>query len=134
MNRKKSIIAAATFTGLLMLTVLALGFGNLQADAGGTADTPNTAEVAPPATDNTDMAQALQEWQNYSAELEQTVQTLQERDLAYQRQLDAANATILQLEAQVNNSGNSGSSFFGEESHEHEQHEHETQTFQGFDD
>jgi hypothetical protein len=50
-NRTKSIIAAGTFTGLILITILALGFGSLQANSEGTAVMPDTAEIAPPATD-----------------------------------------------------------------------------------
>lgn len=132
MNRKKSIIAAGTFTGLVLITILALGFGSLRAKAEETAVKSDTAEIAPPATDNMELEQALQEWQNYSAELEQTVRTLQERDLTYQQQLEAANETIIQLEGQVNTAN---SSFREEdESHEREEHEYEEHEYGEYDD
>ncbi len=122
MNRTKSIITAGTFTGLVLLTILALGSGVLQASSSEPAIMPVTAEIAPSATGNVELEQALQEWQSYSAELEQTVQTLQARDLAYQQQLEAANQTITQLEGQVNSANRS--LYQEAESHEHEEHEH----------
>lgn len=132
MNRTKSIIVAGTFTGLILITMLALGFGRLQANSEGTAVMPDTAEMAPPATGNMEMEQALQEWQTYSAELERTIQTLQERDLAYQQQLEAANETILQLEGQINSANNSY--YEEDESHKYEEHEHEEHEYGEYDD
>jgi hypothetical protein len=47
MDRKKGILAAGTFTGLILITILALGFGNFQASAAGEGvSMPNTAETA----------------------------------------------------------------------------------------
>lgn len=123
MNRTKGILAAGTFTGLILITILALGFGRLQASsADNNAELPATAEIVPPSTDNADMEQALQEWQNYSHELEQTISALQARDVAYQQQLEAANATITSLQDEINNT-NSVSRFEEHESNEHEAHE-----------
>jgi hypothetical protein len=132
MNRTKSIIAAGTFTGLILITILALGFGRLQANSEGTIVVPDTVEIAPPATDNMELEQALQEWQDYSVELEQTIQTLQERDIAYQQQLEAANETIIHLEGQVN--GANSSYYEEDESHEHEEHEDEEHEYGEYDD
>lgn len=131
MDRKKGILAAGTLTGLVLITILALGFGHLQAQsAADTAVAPTTTEVSLPETNGMTAEEALQAWQAYSAELEQTVLTMQERDAAYQQQLDAANQTILQLQDQIN-SANSAPAFFGDdherfehEAHEHEEHEH----------
>lgn len=131
MDRKRGILAAGTLTGLLLITLLALGFGNLQAkSAEDTAVAPAAAAVALPQTNGMTTEQALQAWQDYSAQLEQTVQTMQERDAAYQQQLDMANQTIIQLQDQINSANSAPTtSFFGER--EHEAHEHE---FGEFDD
>jgi predicted nucleic acid-binding Zn-ribbon protein len=128
MNRTKGILAAGTLTGLVLITILALGFGNLQAkSADDTAVAPAAAEVSLPQTNGLTTEEALQAWQDYSVQLEQTVQTMQGRDAAYQQQLDAANQTIIQLQDQINSANSApASSFFGEhEEHEHEEHEHE---------
>jgi hypothetical protein len=123
MNRTKSILAAGTFTALVLITLLALGFGNLQAKS---ADTSTTGEIQLPQTiDQTSgmtPEQAVQAWQDYSSQLEQTVRTMQTRETAYQQQLDAANLTILQLQDQINSINSAPArSFFGE--HEHGEHD-----------
>lgn len=137
MNRKKGILAAGTFTGLVLITLLALGFGNLQAKSvADTAVAPAAAEVVLPETNGMTNEQALQAWQDYSAQLENTVQTMQERDATYQQQLEAANQTILQLQDQIN-SANSAPAFYGDddddryghEEHEYEEHEHEHEEY-----
>ncbi len=126
MNRTKSILAAGTFTALVLITLLALGFGNLQAKSADTAVAPAAGEVQLPQiidqTNGMTPEQAVQAWQDYSAQLEQTVRTLQTRETAYQQQLDAANQTILQLQDQINSINSAPApSFFGE----HERGEHD---------
>ncbi len=132
MDRKRGILAAGTLTGLVLITLLALGFGNLQAKSvEDTTVAPTTAEVALPQTNGMAAEEALQAWQDYSAQLEQTVQTMQGRDAAYQQQLEAANQTIIQLQDQINSANSApAASFFGE----HEEHEHEEHEFGDFDD
>jgi len=131
MNRKKGIIAAGTFTGLILLTILALGFGSLQTSSADSEADSSAADISPPATDNVNAEQALQQWQTYGAELEQTVRTLQERDLAYQQQLEQANQTIttLQNEINANNSAPANQQY-----KEHERAEHESYEFGERDD
>ena len=131
MNRKKGIIAAGTFTGLILLTILALGFGNLRASSANSGADSSAADISPPATDNVNAEQALQQWQTYGAELEQTVRTLQERDLAYQQQLEQANQTITTLQNQIN-ANNSAPAYQDHE--EHERAEHELSVFGEHDD
>lgn len=144
MDRTKGILAAGTFTGLILITTLVLGFGNLRARSVEDAAVPlKAANIIPPPTDGIELEQALQEWQTYSAELEQTVRTMQDRETAYQQQLDAANQTILQLQNEINRANNASVTSFSEEhesgedesreheSIEHESHEHE---FEEFDD
>ena len=128
MNRTKAILAAGTITGLLLLTILALGLGDLQAkSAGDTAVPPSTVEVQLPPTNGMTNEEALQAWQTYCAELEQTVRTMQERETAYQQQLDAANQTILQLQDQVNSANSAPAYHDDDDRYEHEEHEHEEQ-------
>jgi predicted nucleic acid-binding Zn-ribbon protein len=126
MNRTKSILAAGTLTALVLITLLALGFGNLQAKSADTAVAPAAGEVQLPQTmDQTSgmtPEQAVQAWQDYSAQLEQTVRTMQTRETTYQQQLDAANQTILQMQDQINSINSAPAPFFSEE-HEHGEHE-----------
>lgn len=131
MNRKKGILAAGTLTGLVLITILGLGFGNLGALANGGTDTAVPQQIPQePQISTTDPAaeEAVQAWQDYSAELEQTVKVMQEREAAYQSQLNQANGTIVNLQDQINSS-NSAASSGGSASHddddryEHEEHE-----------
>ena len=122
MNRKKGVLTAGALTGLLLVVLLGLGFGNSQAkSADATAVAPAAVVESLPQTNGMTTEEALQAWQDYSAQLEQTVQTLQGRDAAYQQQLDLANQTIVQLQDQINsaNSAPAASFFGGHESHEH---------------
>ena len=133
MTRTKGILAAGTLTGLILITLLGLGFGNLGA-ASGSSDTAVPQELPQqPQINTTDPAaeEAIKAWQEYSAELEQTVRVLQDREAAYQTQLDAANQTIINLQDQINSTNSAASSastfqFGGEhEEHEHEGYEHD---------
>lgn len=111
MNRIKGILAAGTFTGLVLITLLALGFGGLGASANSGTAVPQEATALPlEPTTNLSTDEAVQAWQQYSAELEQTVQTLQNRESTYAAQIDAANQTILQLQDQINSSNKAASS------------------------
>ena len=143
MNRKKGILAAGTLTGLVLITILGLGFGNLGALAsGGSSDTAVQQEIPQqPQVDTTDpaAAEAVQAWQDYSSELEQTVRVMQEREAAYQSQLDQANNTIVNLQDQVNTSNSAASSSGAyyenddDDRYEHEEHEsHESH--EGYED
>ncbi len=143
MNRTKGILAAGTLTGLVIITLLGLGFGNLSAlVSGGSSDSATAVpqEVIPqePQVNTTDPAaeEAVKAWQDYSAELEQTVRTMQERESAYQQQIDTANNTIVNLQDQINSSNSSAaSSGVGsyEEHEEHEHEEHEDEEHEGFE-
>lgn len=122
MNRTKGILAAGTLTGLVLITILALGFGNLRADrnADVAAETAVSPVNVPAATTASSAAgaqineEAVQAWQQYSAELEETVRTMQTREAAYQAQIEAANQTILQLQDSIN-TANSGASFYDDD-------------------
>ncbi len=139
MNRTKGIIAAGTLTGLVLITLLALGFGNLRAAGGSDTAVPNapTAELPTPDTSVQTNDEALQAWQEYSAQLEQTVRTMQEREATYQTQLDAANQTILQLQNDINSANASAPAYTGDDDddrYEHEGSEHEHEEHEEHDD
>ena len=128
MNRKKGILAAGTLTGLVLITILGLGFGNLGAIASGGSEDTAVQQVIPqePQITTTDpaAAEAVQAWQDYSSELEQTVRVMQEREAAYQSQLEQANGTIVNLQDQINTSNSAISSGVTHSEHEeHEEHE-----------
>jgi prophage DNA circulation protein len=134
MNRTKGILAAGTLTGLVIITLLGLGFSNLGAAKDSVSETAVPQEVIPqePQIAATDPAaqEAVQAWQDYSAELEQTIRVMQERENAYQAQIEAANQTIVQLQDQVNSANSAASNtltsnIFGHEHEEHEGFEHD---------
>ncbi len=106
MNRTKGILAAGTLTGLVLMTLLALGFSNIGAKSGDeeTAVTEPTSApvVIEQPVDNSADEAAVQAWQDYAAQLETTVNTMQSRENEYQAQLEGANQTIIQLQDQVN--------------------------------
>ncbi len=103
MNRHKGILAVGAFTGLIFITLLALGLGSLGAVADGGTAVPQEANQLPQSqTTNLAADEALKAWQQYSAELEETVRTMQNREGTYQSQIDIANQTILQLQDQIN--------------------------------
>lgn len=127
MNRTKGILAAGTLTGLVIITLLGLGFSKLGATADNATAVPQEAIPQQPQIDTTDPAaqEAIKAWQDYSAELEQTVRTLQERENEYQSQINAANDTIVKLQDQVNSANSAASSMINFGGGEHEEHEHE---------
>ena len=101
-----------------VIVLLALGIGNLSADGEtGTA----VEDVTLPQTDELTSEEALQAWQEYSNELEQTVRTMQERETAYRQQLEAANDTITQLEGEING----GSTGYDDDDDEYDEHEYD---------
>ena len=46
--------------------------------------------------------EVLQAWQQYSADLEQVVLTMRDRESRYQMQINLANQTIIQLQDELN--------------------------------
>ncbi len=127
MTRYKGIIIAGTFSGFVIITLLALGFGSLRAGAdSGASISPEESQLPLPETTDLTAEEALQAWQQYSAELEQTVRTMQGRENTYQSQIDAANQTILSLQDQVNttNAGSNGF-FFNDDDNDEVHTEHE---------
>ena len=116
MNRIKGILAAGTLTGLVLITILALGWDSVGGAAANTPVEP-AAIVQPMATD----AGALQA---QNVQLQNVLQTMQAREAQYQAQIEAANQTITQLESQpVAQSANSRASFSGEREHEGFEHD-----------
>lgn len=146
MNRTKGILAAGSLTGLVLITVLALGFSGLGAWGTGEAETavtePTPTIIQEPQVDQ-NASETVRAWQKYGRDLETTVQTMQEREAQYQAEIEAANQTILQLQDQVNSANAAASiqviapanknvsvnqsapapTFHEDESHEHEEHE-----------
>lgn len=132
MNRTKGILAAGTLTGLVVITLLALGFGNLGASGGQGETNTAVSEPAPviieqqqPVDNSADEA-AVQAWQEYTTQLENTVQTMQSRENEYQAQLDAANQTIINLQDQMNtaNAAAGAPTHYDDDDHgEHEDHD-----------
>jgi hypothetical protein len=105
MNRTKGILAAGSLTGLVLMTIFALGFSGLGAWGTGEGETavtePTPTVIQQPQIDQ-NASEAVQAWQKYGRDLETTVQTMQQREAQYQAQIEAANQTILQLQDQVN--------------------------------
>jgi len=131
MNHNKGILAVGVIAGLAIITLLALGLGNVGAVANSGTAVPQEANQLPlPQTANLTANEALQAWQQYSAELEQTVRTMQGRENTYQSQIDMANQTILQLQDQINaanSATNSGATYTDDDGYagheEHDEHE-----------
>jgi hypothetical protein len=134
MTRYKGIIVAGTFSELAIITLLALGFGSLRAVADSGTTIPREESQLPlPETTNLTVEEALQAWQQYSVELEQTVRTMQDRENTYQSQMDLANQTILLLQDQANTAGGSasaGPAFFDDDNDEHHGEHEGSQEFE----
>ena len=107
MNRIKGILAAGTLTGLILATMVAFGFQRPS-----TSTVEETA-VAPeiiinpivmpeeqPVNETNQME--VQELESYTQQLETALQTMQERESAFQAQINQANQTIIALQDQVN--------------------------------
>jgi hypothetical protein len=147
MNRTKGILAAGSLTGLVLVTILALGFPDTGANSDNDQETavsePTPIVIQQPETDS-NKNKAIQAWQTYSSDLENTVKTMQQREEAYRAQIEAANQTILQLQDEVNSANAAASVQISapvsapapvnhddddggdeHEEHEHEEHEHE---------
>lgn len=121
MNRAKGILVAASLTGLVLLTFLALGFGRTIANSNDITGPPPTApQFASSGASNNDVQQQFQAWRKYSQELEQMVRIMQERETQYQQQIESASQTIGQLQDEINrvNLLRSRSRFEEQEGHE----------------
>lgn len=132
MSQKKGIIAAGMLTGLVMLTLLALGFTNVQALLKQDATDAQLAEPLPvlQAPDGASTAD-VQALQDYAAELEAALQTMQDRETQYRQQLEAANQTITEMQQPVQ--PNFGRYEDDDEWYEHEEHEHEEHEQEAFE-
>jgi septal ring factor EnvC (AmiA/AmiB activator) len=122
MNRTRGILIAASLTGFVLITILALGFGRAKVDS-----TDNSAlglsapQRTATGTSQASLQQQLEAWQKYGQELEQTVRIMQARESQYQQQLDSANQTIVQLQDEINggNRSRARSIFAEREDHEY---------------
>ncbi|MGD2079090.1 MAG: hypothetical protein PVH18_11955 [Chloroflexota bacterium] len=124
MNRRNGIIIALSLTGLVLITILALGFGRAKAQSSdGTGVPPVAPQLPAGGQEDGDVRQELKAWQAYSRQLEQTVLIMQDRETQYQQELDAANQTIGQLQDELNSGNRLGTRFFSGEHDEHEEHE-----------
>ena len=128
MSQKKGIIAAGMLTGLVILTLLALGFTNVQALL--KQDKPAAPLAEPlPALQPADGASTadVQALQDYTGELEAALQTMQDRETQYRQQLEAANQTITEMQQPVQPDFGryEDDDRYEHEEYEHEEHEHE---------
>jgi S-adenosylmethionine synthetase len=107
--RLRNILAAGALTGLVLATILAFAWQSAPTDA-----QPASTEVPTAGTLSAENEQ-----------LRQAVNILQQREAAYQSQIEAANQTILQLQAA------GGNRFQDDDEHESqwEEHEHEENEF-----
>ena len=121
MNRLKGMIAAGTLTGLILITVVVLSIRNANAAAEPASAPVLITQDQPDASLNGE--EAVQAWQTYSAELENTIRVMQDREGQYQTELEAANTTILDLQDQLNNANQTSSYREHEEHEEHEDNE-----------
>lgn len=136
MNRTKGILAAGTLTGLVLVTLLALGFRNVDGQGQAATAVPEII-VQPVMSPAAESSQVDNTDQSYTQQLEAALTTLQAREAAYRTQLDAANQTIVQLQDQINSDraaqavsapANNSLNTFGE----HEEHEG-SGVFEGFE-
>lgn len=133
----KRILATGAFAGILIVTLLAMGFGNLgannnSAESGLPLATQSLDSIAPNSTD----AEALQQ---YSTELEQALRTMQERETTYRTQLDLANQTIVEMQDQLTSP--TMNRYSGDDDHEahddhddHEEWHEEHEEYEEYDD
>lgn len=138
MNRVKGILAAGTLTGLVLVTVLALGFKSVKSQTQESTAVPEIIvqpiieSATMPASDAatiTGSSQPTNTEQSYIQQLEETLTIMQGREAVYRDQIDAANQTILQLQDQINADRtaqatfNSSVSSYHENDDDHEEHD-----------
>lgn len=105
MQRHKGIILTGALSGLVIISLLMAALGNIAAVNDQSTVVPQEVpqEVQQiEQTTNLNNDEALQAWQQYSAELEQAVMIMQNRENTFQTQIQMANQTILQLQEQLN--------------------------------
>lgn len=107
--RLRNILAAGALTGLVLATILAFAWQSAPADSQPAATEVPTADTL----------------RAENQQLRQAVNILQQREAAYQSQIEAANQTILQLQAA------GGSRFQNDDRHESQwqETEHEENEF-----
>ena len=118
MNRTKSIIAAGSLTGLVLATVLALGFRDLTQVTQTTTPAPEIILQPLPPDSTADPT---------VAELQAQIDALLAREGQYQAVIEQANQTIIDLQTQQTPllSAQMGGGGEYEEHDEHEEHEHD---------
>lgn len=109
-GRLRNILAAGALTGLVLATMLAFVWQSK-------ASEPQPVTVDASGTD----ALRIE-----NEQLRQALDTLQQREAAYQSQIEAANQTILKLQA----AGDSASVNFKEDDDEWEEREHEEDEYE----
>lgn len=112
-GRLRNILAAGALTGLVLATIIAFAWQSTPADAQPAAGVPTT-----------DTLRAENQ------QLRQAVDTLQQRESAYQSQIEAANQTILRLQAAndgqfVDDDADDEWEEHEDDEHEHDEHEYE---------
>lgn len=139
-NRKRltNVLIAGTLTVLVLTMFLAFRDGGTAVAETSATSEPTITETTSVTTTNADIAtlQAqIEALQAQNTELRTAVETMQEREAEYQRQIEIANQTITELSAQTGSlavggglSGESteGSSLFGfaVQPHSHGGHNH----------
>lgn len=132
MKRVTGIIVAGMLTGTVLVTVLALGIRNF-ARANQTTDTPTVSE--PAASDPIIIEQnipvdsgapSVGVQTGQQSQVDELLATMAEREAAYQAQLDAANQTIQQMQAQQQvQPAPSSPAYYDDDEHERGEYEHE---------
>lgn len=112
-SRLRNILAAGALTGLVLATIIAFAWQSTPADAQPAAAGAPTADTL----------------RAENEQLRQAVDTLQQREAAYHSQIEAANQTILQLQAA--NNGQFVDDDEDDEWGEHEDEEHEYEEHEG---
>lgn len=111
-ERLRNILAAGALTGLVLATILAFGWQDARRTEA--QDDVRREAGAVPAED------ALRA---ENEQLRQAVDTLQQREGAYQSQIEVANQTIRQLEGTGSGRFEDDDEWEEDEEHEHEEHE-----------
>lgn len=102
MNRMHALLMAGGLTGLMLATMLALGFGgDRSAAALGRLSAASTAEPTPPAITSTLPAETpadVDALQEQNRQLREAVRLMQTREAEYLRQIEAANQALGQTQ------------------------------------
>lgn len=137
MERMKAIFVAGGLTGLVLVTVLVLGLRSAgAANEGGVLGAVSAPAAPEEALGMNDTAAApasvdaaqLRTLLGQNQQLRGAVETMQAREREYQRQIEAANRTIDQLQSQPVSQG-APTSY--EEEHDDDDDEHEEHQWEG---